>query len=145
MRRDRENGGSHENDSDEGVRETSVWAVGQHGDQSAAGALGRLLLAEHSERVKATAAWALGQLDVRTAPEGLVAAVRDTDQDVRLKAAWGALGTTHGASGVEGSAGAGGRDPGHRWPLVGGRVAVARAPSAPVPLTQRDRLDATQP
>ena len=36
----------------------------------------------------ATAAWALGQLDLESAPKGLIAAVGDADTDVRTRAAW---------------------------------------------------------
>ena len=70
------------------MRETAVWALGEHGDASVAGALGDLLAAEKNIEVRATAAWALGQLEVEKAPKGLIDAVGDTDTDVRTRAAW---------------------------------------------------------
>ena len=75
-------------DQDDRVRETAVWALGEHGDASVAGALGDLLAAEKNIEVRATAAWALGQLEVEKAPKGLIDAVGDTDTDVRTRAAW---------------------------------------------------------
>jgi HEAT repeat protein len=38
--------------------------------------------------VRATAAWALGQLDLDHAPKALVDAIKDADDEVRLRAAW---------------------------------------------------------
>jgi HEAT repeat protein len=75
-------------DSDEAVRETAVWAVGELGDKSAAEALGQLLSTDRNHQVKQTAAWALGQLELERAPKGLIDALRDPDVDLRLKAAW---------------------------------------------------------
>jgi FOG: HEAT repeat len=45
---------------------------------------------DRSARVRGTAAWALGQLhdDGHTAPAGLQHALRDDNEDVRLKGAW---------------------------------------------------------
>jgi len=75
-------------DADDSVRETAVWALGEIEDESTAGAIGELLAAERSPKVRATAAWALGQLDLSKAPKGLIDAVGDADQAVRLRAAW---------------------------------------------------------
>jgi HEAT repeat protein len=65
-----------------------VWAIGEHGDASAAGALGELLATERTPEVRGTAAWVLGQLDLHSAPKGLIDAVGDADTDVRRRAAW---------------------------------------------------------
>jgi len=70
-------------DRDDSVRETAVWALGEHGDASVGGALGELLAVEKNTDVRATAAWALGQLDLSSAPKGLIAAVSDPNTDVR--------------------------------------------------------------
>ena len=75
-------------DSDAEVRETAVWALGESRDRSHAAAIGDLLATERAPRVRATAAWALGVLEPASAPRGLTAALRDADDDVRLKAAW---------------------------------------------------------
>ena len=48
--------------------------------------------------MRGTAAWALGQLDLRTAPKGLVAVLGDADADVRTKAAWALSEIGDGAS-----------------------------------------------
>jgi ABC-type phosphate/phosphonate transport system substrate-binding protein len=50
--------------------------------------LGDLLASEKNSEVRGTAAWALGQVDIETAPKGLIAAVADADTDVRTRAAW---------------------------------------------------------
>ena len=38
--------------------------------------------------VRATAAWALGELEPKTAPRGLISALTDDDERVRMTAAW---------------------------------------------------------
>jgi HEAT repeat protein len=75
-------------DADVDVRETSVWALGESGDRSHADAIGEILASERATRVRATASWALGVLEPARAPRGLIAALADSDNDVRLKAAW---------------------------------------------------------
>jgi HEAT repeat protein len=99
------------------VRETAAWALG-NGDEGGVAALGEALRRDSSPEVRATAAWALGQrhLDdlspllaglsdsrpevrevavwgvgsqrVAKAPEAVVAALRDSDDRIRLVTAW---------------------------------------------------------
>jgi HEAT repeat protein len=75
-------------DHDDSVRETAAWALGEHAEASAAGALGQLLATEKHPGVRGTAAWALGQMELETAPKGLIDAVGDPTTDVRTRAAW---------------------------------------------------------
>jgi HEAT repeat protein len=70
------------------VRETAAWALGNAEVRAAAEALGAAVAGDRSARVRGTAAWALGQIEVPTAPPGLLRALRDADDAVRLKAAW---------------------------------------------------------
>jgi HEAT repeat protein len=75
-------------DSDESVRETAVWALGNIEDAGAADALGRLVAGDKSHDVRETAAWALGQLELKSAPKGLLDALADPDAGLRIRAAW---------------------------------------------------------
>jgi HEAT repeat protein len=77
-------------DDDEAVRETAAWALAELNDRSAAEALGAAAESDKSSRVRGTAAWGIGQLrgDGGKAPAGLLKALRDDDDDTRLKAAW---------------------------------------------------------
>ena len=70
------------------VRETAVWALGEIEANASATTLGAVLDNDTSIAVRRTAAWALGQLDLRTAPRGLVAALNDSDERLRLNASW---------------------------------------------------------
>jgi HEAT repeat protein len=70
------------------VRETSAWALGQIDDRAAVAPLGEAAAGDRSASVRGTAAWALGQIHPTDAPRGLIDAVADDDEDVRLKAAW---------------------------------------------------------
>jgi HEAT repeat protein len=75
-------------DQDESVRETAAWALGELEVKKAADALADVASSDKSAEVRGTAAWAIGQLNPGRAPKGLMAALRDSDDDVRLKAAW---------------------------------------------------------
>jgi HEAT repeat protein len=75
-------------DASADVRETAVWALGESGNATYAEAIGALLASEQSAKVRATASWALGVLEPAGAPRALIDALGDTDDDVRLKAAW---------------------------------------------------------
>jgi HEAT repeat protein len=77
-------------DADDHVRETAVWAIGQLEDNTLADKLGSIAASDRSARVRGTAAWAIGQLrgDGGRAPAGLIALLKDPDDDTRLKAAW---------------------------------------------------------
>ena len=46
------------------------------------------MASDKSMRVRATSAWALGQLDLSTAPKGLIDGLASSDEDVRTAAAW---------------------------------------------------------
>ena len=70
------------------VRETAVWALGAIEANASATTLGAVLVNDTSIAVRRTAAWALGQLDLRTAPRGLVTALNDSDERLRLNASW---------------------------------------------------------
>jgi HEAT repeat protein len=70
------------------VREMAAWGLGTRGTASSAAALGRLVSSDPSAHVRSTAAWALGQLDLSTAPKGLIDALSDSSADVRFKASW---------------------------------------------------------
>jgi HEAT repeat protein len=86
-------------DSEDKVRETAVWAIGQLEDNSALDILGAAT-SDKSARVRGTAAWAIGQLDEESgakAPPGLLRLLNDPDPDTRLKAAW-ALGQIQDAA-----------------------------------------------
>jgi HEAT repeat protein len=85
-------------DSEDRVRETAVWAIGQLEDRSSIDILGAATT-DRSPRVRGTAAWAIGQLDERgtKAPSGLLRLLSDPEADTRLKAAW-ALGQIQDAS-----------------------------------------------
>jgi HEAT repeat protein len=85
-------------DSEDRVRETAVWAVGQLEDGSSLDILGAATT-DRSPRVRGTAAWAIGQLDESgaKAPPGLLRLLNDPDTDTRLKAAW-AMGQIEDAS-----------------------------------------------
>ncbi|HEY7396275.1 MAG TPA: HEAT repeat domain-containing protein, partial [Gemmatimonadaceae bacterium] len=50
--------------------------------------LAEVVASDRSSRVRGTAAWAIGQLNPERAPRALLTALRDSDDDVRLKAAW---------------------------------------------------------
>lgn len=79
------------NDADDRVREVAAWSIGQIEDRSAADALGDVVASDKSTRVRGTAAWAIGQMEGGSgnkAPAGLLRALRDESEDVRLKAAW---------------------------------------------------------
>jgi len=65
-----------------------VWSIAQHGDASAAKALGEILESDRSNDVRSTAAWALGQFGLDSAPRGLITALADRDPEMRLVAAW---------------------------------------------------------
>jgi HEAT repeat protein len=77
-------------DEDEVVRETAAWALAELNDRTAVEALGAAAESDRSSRVRGTAAWGIGQLrgDGGKAPAGLLKALRDDEQDTRLKAAW---------------------------------------------------------
>ena len=77
-------------DDDEAVRETAAWALGELNDRSAAEALGNAAENDKSSRVRGTAAWGIGQLrgEGGKAPAGLLKALRDDEEDTRLKVAW---------------------------------------------------------
>ena len=77
-------------DDDDAVRETAAWALAELGDRSAVEALGAAAESDKSSRVRGTAAWGIGQLrgDGGKAPAGLLKALRDDEDDTRLKAAW---------------------------------------------------------
>ncbi|MCC6241696.1 MAG: HEAT repeat domain-containing protein [Gemmatimonadaceae bacterium] len=77
-----------ERDRSPRVRETAVWALGEIESAGSAAALGTIIERDTSLEVRRTAAWALGQLDLRTAPKGLVAALTDRDDRMRLHASW---------------------------------------------------------
>ena len=81
------------------MRETAAWALGHAGDRTAVDILGDAVKTDKSARVRGTAAWALGQLDPKEAPRGLIDALADDDDDVRLKSAW-ALGQIGDSSAV---------------------------------------------
>lgn len=70
------------------VRETAAWALGEMRDTRAISALNAAVTSDASRGVRGTAAWALGQMDTREAPSGLLIALRDTDDGLRLKASW---------------------------------------------------------
>jgi len=84
-------------DDDASVRETAVWSIAQHGDESTAKGLGEILESDRNPDVRSTAAWALGQMDLGSAPHGLVTALSDRDPDLRTTAAW-ALGNVEDRS-----------------------------------------------
>jgi HEAT repeat protein len=77
-------------DADDRVRETATWALGSLEDAAAVDVLGEIVASDRSSRVRGTAAWALGQYDRRgmRAPAGLLQALKDENDDTRLKAAW---------------------------------------------------------
>jgi HEAT repeat protein len=64
------------------------WGLGELEVRKASDALAEVLASDKSPRVRGTAAWALGELNPGPAPKSLVTALRDADEDVRLKAAW---------------------------------------------------------
>lgn len=70
------------------VRETAAWALGEIEDTRAISALNSAVASDASRSVRGTAAWALGQMNTREAPSGLLIALRDTDDGLRLKASW---------------------------------------------------------
>jgi HEAT repeat protein len=77
-------------DADDRVREVAVWALGASENRGAIEILGDIVANDRSARVRGTAAWAIGQLDDRgvRAPAGLLKALKDENEDTRLKAAW---------------------------------------------------------
>lgn len=84
-------------DDDSSVREMAAWALGELGEHKAADALADAAAKDKSAKVRGTAAWAVGELNPGRAPKQLVDALHDSDDDVRLKAAW-ALSQIHDAS-----------------------------------------------
>jgi HEAT repeat protein len=82
-------GNAIRSDSEERVRETAVWALGNIGDHASV-ALLDAATSDRSAYVRGTAAWALGQLDDEgtSAPAGLLRLLSDENTDTRLKAAW---------------------------------------------------------
>jgi HEAT repeat protein len=75
-------------DESEAVRETAAWGLGELEVRNASDALAQVLASDKSARVRGTAAWAIGELNPGPAPKALVTALRDSDEEVRLKAAW---------------------------------------------------------
>ena len=74
-------------DSNNDVRATAVWALGNLGNRNAAEALAGVLADPNSE-MRRRAAWALGNLDLKQAPPALINLLRDNDPETREIAAW---------------------------------------------------------
>jgi beta-lactamase regulating signal transducer with metallopeptidase domain len=74
-------------DSNNEVRETAAWALGNVGSRAAVEPLANALT-DPSPEMRKRAAWALGNLDLKQAPPALINLLKDSDPETRETAAW---------------------------------------------------------